>query len=99
VEVSGLASVEDVSEAQDAIEEGLEDYFLDREPYITGLAIPPRKDIIANMNAGAVAGQIAASKGGAITDVEISVGGVPITAGVYYLQEGEKAKLGTITWN
>lgn len=101
VEVIGLASVEDVSAAQADIEAALVDYFLDREPWITGLAIPPRKDIISDMSVGALCGQVAESLGGSIKGVEVSVGGTPIsasTAGVYYLSEGEKAKKGTVTW-
>lgn len=98
VSVDGLASVEDVSAAQTAIENGLSDYFLDREPYITGLAIPPRRDIISNMSAGAIAGQIAESLGGTIKDVALSIGGIPITDGIYYLSEGEKAKVGTVSF-
>ena len=97
VDVIGLASVEDTAAALAAIEDALTDYFLDREPYITGLAIPPRKDIISDMSVGAVAGQVAESLGGTITDVVVSVSGTPITDGIYYLSEGEKCKIGTVT--
>ena len=98
VEIETLASVEDTAAAQTAIEDALTDYFLNREPYITGLAIPPRRDIISNMSVGALAGQVAESLGGTIRDATVSVGGTPISDGLYYLQEGEKAKIGTVTW-
>lgn len=98
VEIEGLASVEDEAAVQTAIEDGLTDYFLDKEPYITGLSILPRRDIISNMTAGAVVGQIAASYGGTVISVSLSVSAVPIPDGIYYLQEGEKAKIGTVTW-
>jgi hypothetical protein len=42
---------------------------------------------------------IAAANGGTITAVEVSILTVPITDQIYYLQEGEKAKKGTITWS
>jgi hypothetical protein len=99
VNVIALASVEDENTAKDAIKDGVTDYFTDREPYITGLAIPPRKDIISNLTVGAVCGQIAASKGGTIRDIEVSLDGTPIPDGLYYLQEGEKSKLGTISFD
>ena len=98
VTVTGLASVEDMDAAQTAIEDALTDYFLDREPYTTGMAIPPRKDIVSNMSVGAICGQVAESLGGTITDAAVSVGGIPITDGIYYLQEGQKCKIGTVTF-
>ena len=74
----------------------IEQYFLDREPYIIGLSVAPKKDSIT---AGAISGimnSIAAANGGWVSGVIVKLGGVP---GVYSLGEGQKCKLeGPITW-
>ena len=95
VAVSGLMA-EDEDEVKTAIEDGLTDFFLDREPYITGLSIPPRKDIISESIIGGVVAQIAAAYGGYIGGVTVEVDSVQKET--YILQEGEKAKIGTVTW-
>ena len=97
IEVFGLTAVEDVETTKTAIEEALADYFDTREPYITGLAIPPRKDVITKMTVGGVVGQVAAAYGGAVLDVEMEAEGSVET--IWYLQEGEMVKLGTVTWS
>lgn len=98
IEIIGLAA-ENLEDTKTAIEEGLTDYFKEREPYITGLSIPPRKDIISEYSVGGAVAQIAAANSGTIQSVVVSEGGAPIPDNIYYLQEGEKAKLGTITWS
>jgi len=87
---------EDVDDVKDAIEDALEEYFEEREPYIFGLHQPPRKDLITRAEVGGVAGLVAQALGGAIPELYISVSGTDYE--LYPLQEGEKAKLGTITW-
>lgn len=97
VAVGGLANAEDETTVKAAIEAGLEAFFLDREPYITGLDIPPNKDIISHSNVAAAAGIIAASYGAVLIDVLVKEGASYI--GDYrMLQEGEKAKLGMVQW-
>ena len=93
--VSGL-NTPDVGGTQQAIYDGLVGYFLGREPFIDGLSVPPRKDNITNSEVGGVVGRIAASKGGTVAAVEVSQGGVPFD--ILTLQEGVKAKLGSLTW-
>lgn len=102
VTINGLSTIgmttEDIAAAKSVVESGLADFMLSRDPggqsgYTTLL---PRKDIVSNSEVGGVAGRVVASYGGAITGVSISVEG--IDQSVYYLQEGEKAKLGNVTW-
>jgi hypothetical protein len=88
-------SGDDSEAAQVAIEAGLEDYFADAEPYITGVSIPPKKDIISTMIAGGVAARIASANGCYLTSFSMSVEGVETE--LYMLQEGEKAKV-TVSW-
>jgi len=95
VTITGLA-VEDAETVKDAIEAGLTDYFLEREPYILGLNIPPRKDMISQMDVGGTAAKLAAAHGGYITGVAVSEDSIEDL--FFPLQEGEKAKLGTVTW-
>jgi uncharacterized phage protein gp47/JayE len=95
VTISGLTS-ENIPDTKDAIEAGLTDFFLDREPFITGLSRPPRKDFITTFLVGGVVGRIAASYSGHVLSVAVSVSSTAYD--IYPLQEGEKAKLGTITW-
>ena len=87
---------EDVGDVKDAIEEALEEYFLDRGPYIFGLHRPPRKDFITKAEVGGVVGLVAQALGATVTSITISVGGTDHR--FYPLQEGEKAKLGSVTW-
>lgn len=103
VVVNGLAWVADTDAVQTSIEDALEEYFYSRENFITGLDIPPRRDIITETAVGGVAGQIAAANGGAIGGIEVRIASTPgtprISDGVYYLSEGERVKIGTVTWS
>jgi len=97
VTIEGLTT-DDTTAARAAIEDGLTDYFLNREP--GGQAgytlLLPSKDVISWLQIGGVAGQIAAAYDGTLLDVIVYVD--TVEKKLYELQEGEKAKLGTITW-
>jgi hypothetical protein len=90
---------DDVDALKIDIADGLTDYFLDREPFVTGLSISPRKDVISLMEVMGVIGTIASAGNGIALNVSISIDGTPLEDDYYQLQEGEKAKLGTLTWN
>jgi hypothetical protein len=96
VSIGGLVG-EDLDTLKTNIETGLTDFFLDRDPWITGLSIPPRKDIITLADVMGVVGKIASASSGYAINYSMSVDSTPITD-YYALQEGEKAKLGTLTW-
>lgn len=89
-------NAEDTEDVKDAIDEALTEYFLDRAPYIFGLHLPPRKDLITEAEVGGVVGYVAQALGATVSNITMSVGGTDYK--LYALQEGEKAKLGTITW-
>lgn len=98
VEIGGLAMESSTTAARAAIQSGVADFMLKRDPggmagYTTLL---PRKDIVSNLEVGAVASRIAAAYGGTINGVTLRVDGAIVPA--YPLQEGEKAKLGLMTW-
>lgn len=96
VTISGLA-VEDEAACRAAIEAGLTEFFEDREPYITGLMVPPRKDIVSLAETAGVAARIAASYGGYFASISMEVDSVS-TAEYVTLEEGEKARIGAVTW-
>lgn len=95
VRVTGL-SVPDLAQTRSDISAALTNYFLDREPYIVGLSIPPRKDRITRSSVSGIVDDIVNATGGIFTSAFISVGG--INTDLYTLGVGEKAKIGTLSW-
>lgn len=97
VEISGLHT-DNNNDAMAAIEEGLTEFCYDREPggQVGYTVLPPRKDIVTKTNVGGVVARIAAGYSGYVGGVTVKSNGSEIES--YGLQEGEKAKLGTITW-
>jgi uncharacterized phage protein gp47/JayE len=95
VTVTGLDAA-DLAAAEEAIELALQEYLRTREPFIVGLSVLPRLD---RVTAGALAGVVdaaASAAGGTLGAVTVERGGSPVTA--YTLGRGEKAKLGTLTF-
>lgn len=85
--------VENETEVRAVVEQALSDYLRDRENYILGLSVLPRKDVISEPEASGIVARVVAAKGGTVTGVTLSIAG-PIQS----LSEGQKAKLGTVTW-
>jgi hypothetical protein len=100
VTITGLIDIngDQMADTMEAIEDGLTQYLLDREPYITGLNVMPRKDVISLPALGGIAMDIAGSNGGYFEEITIELDGLPMTE-PYTLLEGQKAKLGTLTWS
>jgi uncharacterized phage protein gp47/JayE len=96
VVINGLV-VDDEGQAQADIEEAIEEYFLDREPYIDGLSTLPRKDRVTRSAVGGRIDDIVSAAGGIFTAVAVRRSGVTID--LYALGIGEKAKLGSITYS
>ena len=95
VDITGL-DTDDDTQAEADIEAALETYFLSLEPYIVGLNVPPRKDQITQAAIGGIIQDIVAAAGGVFSSAVVSSSS--ITVGLYTLGEGEKAKLGTVTF-
>ena len=93
VEVFDL-TVSDTVTVEAAITSAIEDYFLDGEPWVTGLSVLPRKDRLTEAALGGLVNSIVAAAGGTFTDLDLLDGAVPVT--VYSLGEGEKAKSGGV---
>lgn len=95
VEIQGL-SVENEPDVRTSIEQALTKYFLDREPFLVGLSIPPRMDRITQAAVSGVVDDIVSLANGIFTDVVLRKSGVVTTT--YTLGQGEKAKLSGVTY-
>lgn len=96
VEIFGLL-VDNAAQIQADILSSLEDYFREREPFIQGLSIPPRTDRITTTGVSGIIEDIVSAAGGIFNSATVTIGVTPIL-GTYSLLEGEKAKLGTVTY-
>lgn len=95
VVVYGLA-VSDIGATRDEIEKGLKDYFFSLEPFIDGISAFPRQDRITLSAVVGVIEEIVSSRGGIFEFAEIFLNATEIIA--YSLAEGEKSKLGKVTF-
>lgn len=93
--VSGL-NVLDQATVQADIIAALTDYFLDREPFIPGLSIEPRKDRITNSAVVGIVEDIVNGANGIFGSAIIEKDAAPIT--LFALGMGEKAKVLTVTF-
>lgn len=95
VEVTGL-SVQNPTATQQDITAALTSYFLEREPYIGGLSIPPRVDRITESQVSGIVDDVVSASGGIFELVNVSVSSAQV--GLYTLGQGEKAKAGAVTF-
>jgi uncharacterized phage protein gp47/JayE len=95
VEVVGLI-VENLSAVQASIIDALDEYFLSREPFITGLTTPPRRDLVSRSSISGIVDDIVSAENGVFTTVNLFIFGNEVET--YFVGEGEKAKSGTITF-
>lgn len=91
--VEGLNVPGDEDQAKEDISTALTNYMLSRESFIDGLSLLPRKDQISEAEASGIAGRVAAASGGTINGVTLDLG-----APVALLVEGQKAKIGTVSF-
>lgn len=94
VTVSGL-TVDNLAAVQDQISEAVEAFFLDAEPFIDGLTIPPRKDRITRSALIGLIDDIVTASNGTFITAYFSETGLIGSLELYVLQEGEKSKLGS----
>ena len=89
--VSGLV-VDNPASVQADITAAVLQFFLDAEPFIDGLTIPPRKDIITRSNLIALVSGIVSAASGTFGTATFDITGGGGSLVQYILQEGEKAK-------
>ena len=95
VEVSGII-VDNLADVQAQIDTTVIDYFLNAEPFIDGLTIPPRLDKITRSALIGVVNDIVSAANGTFTTLTFAETLIPaVDLELYVLQQGEKAKLST----
>jgi len=95
VEVEGL-QVDDIATVQSDITTAVEAYFLNREPYIGGLTVPPRTDRITQSGVAGVVDSVVSASGGVFTSAVVLLGAIPTP--LYSLGIGEKAKADSVVF-
>jgi uncharacterized phage protein gp47/JayE len=95
VEVSNL-TVDDTATVEAEIESALTEYFLNAEPYIEGLTVPPRADTITQAAVSGIVQDVVSAAGGLFSGAVLKEGAATITTRT--LATGEKAKLDTVTF-
>jgi len=96
VQVAGISVPGSLAAVQAQITEATTEYFLSRAPYIVGLDVGVRVDIITQTELGGVVSDIVSAAGGLFSSVAIRKAGLPVS--IYVLGVGEKAKLGAISY-
>lgn len=99
VTVTGITGVTNLSDVQSQITDALTEYFLEVEPYIIGLSIPPRKDRISRTSISSIINDIVLAYSGTFTDAQFKKNGDNILLSTYVLGEGEKAKMIAVVFN
>ena len=94
VEVTMLTCDFDIN---DTIYDALYDYFFNREPYIEGLSLLPKKGNITQANVVGIVDSIVRPYSGMFLNAIVSI--LSVISTNYALQEGELAKLGILTIN
>lgn len=95
IRITGLI-VDNLAEVQATITAAVEEYFLDREPFIEGLSILPRRDRITRSAVGGVVDDIVSAAGGIFSSVIVTQNNINVE--LYSLGIGEKAKAATVTF-
>lgn len=98
VTVLGLQG-DDLGGLQADVTSALEGYFLQAEPYIVGLDVPPRLDKLAKVEILGIINDITKATGGSFTDAYFTISGSTVTLDSYTLGEGEKAKAAVVGFN
>lgn len=97
VEIAGFET--NGSAERDAVlaemQEGLDEFFRAREPYIVGLSALPRLDRVTQGAVAGVVNEVAEANGASVATVILRRGGAAIQQ--YALAHGELAKLGSLT--
>jgi len=93
VTVTGLV-VDDAATVQAQIIAAVTDYFLEREPFLVGLSVPPRIDRITVTSIGGLVDSIVSASNGIFSSVILLQAATSINT--YTLGVGEESKVGTI---
>lgn len=88
--------VDNEAQVQLDITSAVEEYFLDRAPFIVGLSILPKKDRVSRTALGGIVDEVVSAAGGTFGTAFIELDEAPIDT--YLLDIGEKVKASTVTF-
>lgn len=97
VTVTGLTG-DDLATLQADITAAVEGYFLQAEPFIVGLATPPRFDLISQVEISGIVNDIVKAAGGTFTGASFTLTGQAPVLVSYMLGTGEKAKAANVVF-
>ncbi len=95
VTIVGLLA-DDIDQVEADITTAVTEYLFNRDQFIVGLSVLPRKDQITRSALGGVVTDIVEAAGGVFGSVLLSLDGTSIE--IYLLQEGEKAKAKSVSF-
>ncbi len=96
IRILGISVPSNLAGVKTQIEAAVTEHLLSREPYIVGLDVGTRKDLITTTAIGGIVSDIVTAAGGYFTSIEIMQDTATIT--LYILGVGEKAKAGSFTY-
>jgi len=96
VDVQGLV-VDNLAQVQTDITTAVDEYFAEREPFIVGLSVLPRRDRVTSSGVGGVVDDIVSAAGGVFTNVIVAQ--LTINISVFALGIGEKAKADSVSFS
>lgn len=96
IRILGISVPGNLAGVKSQIEAAVTEHMLSREPYIVGLDVGTRKDLITTTAIGGIVSDIVTAAGGYFTSIEITQDTATIT--LYILGIGEKAKAGSFTY-
>ncbi len=97
VKVTGLQG-NDLATLQADITAAATGYFLQAEPFITGLNSPPRRDRLSDVELQSIVNDIVKAAGGVFTNASFTITGQTLVQLAYTLGEGEKAKAANVVF-
>ena len=92
VTVFGLAA-ENVAVVKSEIDAAITQYFIDRQPFVSGVTLPPRADLISKSALIGEVNSIVSAINGTFTNVTFNVSSNAANLNFYSLGIGEKSKL------
>lgn len=96
IRILGISVPGNLAGVKAQIESAVTAYFLEREPYIVGLDVGVRMDLITETAVGGIVDDIVAAAGGYFTGIELTKDSADVS--LYILGIGEKAKAGSFSY-
>lgn len=96
IRILGISVPSNLAGVKSQIESAVSEHLLQREPYIVGLDVGTRMDLITTTAIGGIISDIVTAAGGYFTDIKVSQDTADIS--LYILGVGEKAKAGSFSY-